>query len=173
MVEQPVQYPAQEQHNSTTESFLVCPCTYSVQTRYVRVCKEYVLVCTNMYQSTANLWIEGTSGIRVFASCCARLNPVKQASVLRLYIQECTGTHQVHTSIYWSVSSTYLYILSICWYIWVCTNTYQNVLSTYLYVPFCIKYILVHPQYILEQRCSCLFIQGTTWYIPCYSMVLL
>jgi hypothetical protein len=100
---------------STTVSFLVCPCTYLVQTRYVRVCTEYVLVCTNINQSTANLWVEGTSGIRVFASRCAPRNPVKQASVL--YIQVCTGTHQVHTSICWSVSSTYLYILSICWYI--------------------------------------------------------
>ncbi len=124
MVEQPVL-----RKSSTTVSFLVCPCTYSVQTRYVQVCTEYVLVCTNIYQSTANLWVEGTSDIRVFASRCAPRNPVKPASVL--YIKVCTGTHQVHTSIYWSVSCTYLYILSICWYIWVCTGTYPYVLSTY------------------------------------------
>jgi len=61
------------------------------QTRYVQVYTEYVLVCTNMYQSTANLWVEGTSGIHMLALRCAPLNPVKQASVL--YIQVCTGTH--------------------------------------------------------------------------------
>ncbi len=126
MVEQPVQYPAQEQHNRTTVSFLVCPCTYSVQTRYVRVCTQYVLVCTNMYQSTATLWVERTSGIRVFASRCTPRNPVKQASVL--YIQVCTGTHQAHTSIYWSVSSTYLYC---------CTSSGSAYVDTY-------EYVLVH-----------------------------
>ncbi len=61
---------------------------------YALVRTEYVLVCTNMYQSTANLWVEGTSGIRVFASRCAPLNPVKQASVL--YIQVCTGTSSTY-----------------------------------------------------------------------------
>ncbi len=34
--------------SSTTASFLVCPCTYSVQTKYVLVCTRYLLVCTNM-----------------------------------------------------------------------------------------------------------------------------
>ncbi len=45
--------------SSTTESFFVCPCIYSVQTRYVQVCTWYVHVCSNMYQSIANLWVEG------------------------------------------------------------------------------------------------------------------
>jgi hypothetical protein len=34
----------------------------------------------------------------------------------------CTGTHKVHTSIYWSVSNTYKYILRTCWHILVCNK---------------------------------------------------
>ena len=56
MAEQSEQYPVQEQRNNIILGILLY---ILIKTRYVRVCKTYVLACTNMYQSTVNLWVEG------------------------------------------------------------------------------------------------------------------
>lgn len=56
MAEQSEQYPVQEQRNNIILGILLY---ILMKTRYVQVCKTYVLVCTNMYQSTVNLWVEG------------------------------------------------------------------------------------------------------------------
>ncbi len=168
--------------SSTTVSFLVCPCTYTIQTRYVRVCTKYVLVCTNMYQRTANLWVEGMEAhlwqIEGIASCMHHT-----PEQLRLPFHTAKGSHStVHYMCSQNMVELLVTMLVICmllldvWHPRVCITlrstkscqtglsdihpgVYRYTPSTYQYILVCIKYILVHPQHVMVHM-------SMYWYIP-------
>jgi hypothetical protein len=139
---------------STSMSSLNFPTAFCTD-QYISVCTKDVQVHTHQ-EAVHSSFQSGTISFATLTSLLSTL-------VTWWYILVCTQLILVCTE----------YILI---YILVCTQ-FILVRTQYILVlrdvPFCIKYILVHAQYILEQRRSCLFIQGTTWYIPCYSTVLL
>ena len=98
-----------------------------------KVCMSMYRAGTIMYQFVSKYSKPVTSGISMFASRCAPLNPVKQASVL--YIQVCTGTHQVHTSIvvYWYPVHTCTSSAYVDTYEYVLVHTSMYLVHTSMY----------------------------------------
>ncbi len=146
-----------------------------------QVCTSMYRVCTSMYRYV--LKYNKPVGWRDVwhPRVCITLSSTKSCQ---------TGLSAIHPGVNRYTPSTYLYILVCIKYILVHAQHMLILMSMYWYIPVCTEYILVCTQYILictflyqvhtrtssvhiRTTCSCLFIQGTTWYIPCYRMVLL